>query len=236
MLWLLVASTLVAAMDGAAPGDLTAALALEQSGDDPGALRVLQRLIEASPGSVLPRLEAARLRLKNGVELERVERDLDAAALGAPQHPQLAYLRGQLWEERGKPFRAIQFYEQAVTFEPAYAEARFRLATLCAAQRDWLKAEHHFRLLSQARPEWVEVRLQLARAIEAQGRAPDSEKELLRLLGEQPGHPLALRQLAGLYERTGRTREATRIRAVLQQPSKSTPKKKKMRPLRPSRR
>ena len=164
--------------------------------------------------------------------LEGVEKDLDTAALGAPNHPRLAYLRGLLWEERGKPFRAIRFYEAAVTAEPAYDEARFRLAGLCAAQRDWLKAEYHYRWLSRERPEWVQVRLQLIRSIEAQGRGGDAEKELVRLRDEQPGNALVTRQLVELYERTGRPREAARLKKGLQPPKPP----KRMRPLRPSRR
>lgn len=232
MVWLLVAGTLAAVMDAPGQGDLTAALAREQAGDSEGALEALQVLVRAAPTDVLPRLESARLRLKLGGDVARVEEDLGVAAAADPSNPHLHYLRGLVWEERGKPFRAVHDYEQALAVRPDYEDARFRVAGLCASLGDWIKAELHYRFLSRARPEWVQVRLQLIQALEHQGRGADAERELVRLREEQPGNVLVLRRLAELYERTGRKREAARVRALLQPPAPP----KKMRPLRPSKR
>ena len=230
MLWLPVALLLVAAMDAPPPGGLTEALAREERGDDAGALQALQAIIQASPSAPLPRLEAARLRLKGGGEdLDAVERDLDVAAAAAPHNPQLHYLRGLLWEERGKPLHAVHAYEEALQSRPSYEDARFRLAGLCASIGDWLKAELHYRHLATAHPEWVQVRLQLAQAFEHQGRVPETEALLVRLRGERPQDVVVLRALAGFYERTGRAKEAAKLRALLQPPE---PKKRSLKPSR----
>jgi predicted Zn-dependent protease len=117
-------------------------------------------------------------------------------------------------------------------YRTSYEDARFRLAGLWASLGDWLKAELHYRHLGRQRPEWVQVRLQLARALEEQGRVEDAERELTQLRSEQPGNALVVRQLAGLYERTGRPQLASKLRASLERPEPP----KKMRPLRPSRR
>lgn len=233
MLWLPVALTLVAAMDAPSPGGLTEALAREEAGDSPGALDALQALIRASPEAPLPRLEAARLRLKLGGDLEETERDLDVVARASPHNPQLHYLRGLVWEERGKPLHAVRAYEEALHERPSYEEARFRLAGVCVASGDWLKAELHYRWLSNAHPEWVQVRLQLAQAVEKQGRVGDAEKVFLRLRDEQPTNQAVQLQLAGFYERTGRAREAAKLRATA---AKAAEPPKKMRPLQRSRR
>jgi predicted Zn-dependent protease len=232
MLWLLVAGTLAAAMDAPAPGDLTTALAREAAGDDAGALESLEAVVRAWPTQALPRLELARLLLKSGGDLDRVETHLDVAAALAPDNPRVHYLRGLLWEERGQPLRAAHSYELAVLYRTSYEDARFRLAGLWASLGDWLKAELHYRYLARARPEWIQVRLQLVRTLEEQGRGEDAERELLRLQGEQPDNPLVIRRLAELYERTGRPQLASKLRARLE----PTAPPKKMRPLPPSRR
>ncbi|QRK07076.1 tetratricopeptide repeat protein [Archangium violaceum] len=232
MLWLLVAGTLAAAMDAPVPGDLTSALAREASGDTSGALVSVEAVVQAWPNQALPRVEAARLLLKLGENLDRAEAHLEVAAAVAPENPRVHYLRGLLWEERGQLLRAARSYEQALFYRASYEDARFRVAGLWASLGDWLKAEMHYRLLSRSRPEWVQVRLQLIRTIEEQGREADAEKELLLLRSEQPGNALVLRRLAELYERTGRPQLAAKVRASLEPPAPP----KKMRPLRPSRR
>ncbi|HEX8826446.1 MAG TPA: tetratricopeptide repeat protein [Archangium sp.] len=232
MLWLLVAGTLAATMDAPASGDLTAALAREAEGDSAGALEAVEAVVRAWPAQPLPRVEAARLLLKLGQDLDRVETYLDVAAALAPENPRVHYLRGLLWEERGQPLRAAHSYELAVMYRTSYEDARFRLAGLWASLGDWLKAELHYRFLSRSHPEWAQVRLQLARVLEEQGRVEDAERELTLLHGEQPGNALVVRQLAGFYERTGRPRLASKLRASLEPPAPP----KKMRPLRPSRR
>jgi tetratricopeptide (TPR) repeat protein len=232
MLWLLVAGTLAAAMDVPVSGDLTPALAQEAEGDSAGALESIQIIIQSWPNEALPRLEAARLRLKLGGDLEQVEADLEVASAVAPNNPRLHFLRGLLWEERGELSRAASAYERAVFLRSAYEDARFRLGGVWATQGDWLKAEMHYRLLVRTRPDWIQVRLQLIHVIEQQGRVADAEKEWKRLRAEQPGNTLVAEQFARFYERTGRPKLAAPLRAELK-PAESP---KKMRPLRPSRR
>jgi tetratricopeptide (TPR) repeat protein len=232
MLWLLVAGTLAAAMDVPATGDLTTALSQEAAGDSAGALATVEAVVRAWPAEALPRLEAARLLLKLGGDLDVVETHLDVASALAPENPRVHYLRGLLWEERGEPLHAARAYELAVFYRTSYEDARFRLAGLWASLGDWLKAELHYRYLARSRPEWVQVRLQLVRTLEEQGRDADAEKELLQLKDEQPANALVIRRLAELYERTGRAPQAARLRASLEPPAPP----KKMRPLRPSRR
>jgi tetratricopeptide (TPR) repeat protein len=232
MLWLLLAGTLAAATDVPLSGDLTPALAQEAAGDTAGALAGVQAIIQSWPNEALPRLEAARLRLKLGGDLAQVEADLEVAFASAPNNPRLHFLRGLLWEERGEFTRAASAYERAVFLRSSYEDARFRLGGAWASLGDWLKAELHYRLLARARPEWIQVRLQLIHVIERQGRLEDAEKEWRQLRGEQPGNELVLGQFARFYERTGRPRLAAQLRAELKPASPP----KKMRPLRPSRR
>ncbi|MFP2924720.1 tetratricopeptide repeat protein [Pyxidicoccus sp. 3LG] len=246
MKWLFVAALLAGATDAAEPSTLTAppasstapaptslpeALALEAAGDDAAALAAVEALARTRPTWELPRLEAARLLLKMGGALEQAEAHLDAAIRLAPTNPRAWYLQGLLWEERGDPRQAVRAYEQAVQHRNSYEDARFRLGGLWATLGDWLKSELHYRYLARARPEWVQVRLQLAEVLEKQERLLDSENELLAARSFQPGSPLVLRRLADFYERTGRPQLAEKVRKSMEpQP------KRRMRELKPSRR
>jgi Tfp pilus assembly protein PilF len=176
-------------------------------------------------------MEAARLMLKLGGELDRAEAHLDVATALAPENPRAHYLRGLLFEERGRPVLAAQASEAALLYRPSYEDARFRLAGLWVSQGDCLKAELNYRLLSRARPEWVQVRLLLAQVLLRQERPEDAERELLAALKLQPGNALVTRRLADLYEQTGRQQLAEKLRRTLEPPTK-----RPMRSLKPSRR
>ncbi|WP_426752570.1 tetratricopeptide repeat protein [Myxococcus sp. Y35] len=242
MRWVILVALLAGATDAAEPSALTRppsrpapslpeALALEAEGNDAGALAALDALIRAQPAWELPRLEMARLLLKTGGALEQAESHLDAALQQAPHNPRAWYLRGLLWEERDDRRQAVQAYEQAVKLRASYEDARFRLGTLWFDLGDWLKSELHYRYLARLKPEWVQVRLQLAGVLEKQERLLDAEKELLAARDYQPSSPLVLKRLADFYERTGRPQLAERVRKSME-----APPKRRMRELKPSRR
>lgn len=232
MRWMFLASVLATgAMDVSAPSALTEALALEDAGDTAGALAAVDSLIRANPTWALPRLEAARLLLKSGGSLQHAEAHLDAAAALAPDNPRVHYLRGLLCEERGEPSRAMEAYEVAVLYRPSYEDARFRLAGLAAAREDWLKTELHARFLARTKPEWVQVRLLLAQALEKQERVGEAEAELVSLHEAQPANVLVTRRLADFYERAGKRALAEKLRRGLEGPPK-----RKLRELKRSRR
>ncbi|WP_141590034.1 tetratricopeptide repeat protein [Myxococcus sp. AB056] len=242
MRWVILVALLAGATDAAEPSALTPAssrtvvslpeaLALEADGNDVGALAALEALVRAQPAWELPRLEMARLLLKTGGALDQAESHLSAALQQAPNNPRAWYLRGLLWEERDDRRQAVQAYEQAVQLRASYEEARFRLGTLWLDMGDLLKSELHLRYLARLKPEWVQVRLQLAEVLEKQERLLDAEKELLAARGFQPASPLVLRRLADFYTRTGRPQLAERVRAALE-----APPKRRMRDLKPSRR
>ena len=246
MKWVFLATLLAGASDAAEPSTLTPppapvaapapaslpeALALEAAGDDAGALAAVEALVRSRPTWELPRLEAARLLLKTGGALEQAEAHLDAVASVAPKNRRAWYLRGLLWEERGDRLQAIRAYEQAVQYRSSYEDARFRLGGLWASQGDWLKSELHYRYLARAKPEWVQVRLQLAEVLEKQERVVDAENELLAARSLQPASPLVLRRLADFYTRTGRPQLAEKVRKSME-----PQQKRRMRDLKPSRR
>lgn len=208
---------------------LREALTVER--EDPlRALAAIDALVQAQPGWVLPRIEAARLRLKAGQDLDRAEGDLEAARSFAPENPRAQYLWGLLMEERGRRPQACRALELAVLYRRDYDEARFRLAGLYFAEGDFLKAELHYRAISKGHPNETVARLQLAAALEKQQRLGDAEAEFKKLFDAQPGSPLVARRLADFYDRTGRPKLAAKARRLADGP----PPKAKMRDLKPS--
>jgi tetratricopeptide (TPR) repeat protein len=230
-MWLPCAlSLMVAGADG--PSRLREALTLEQAGDDKAALARVEGLIRERPDWELARLEAARLRLKTGTELDLAQLHLEAARALAPENPRGHFLWGLLMEERGLHADAARALELAVLYRADYDDARFRLAGIYFAQGEWAKAEEHYRMLAREHPESTPARLQLAAVLEKQGKLEDTEIELRKLLDSQPRSPVAGRQLAEFYDRTGRPKLAAKVRKAIDKP----PKKKKMRDLRKSKR
>src|SRR5690606_25063218 len=131
---------------------------------------VADALVRRSPAWVAPRLEAGRLRLKLGGDLDRAEYDLDVARAIAPENPRAQYLYGLAREERGDDDGALAAYEAAIQLRPAYDEARLRLAGILFARGAWAEAEPHYRIVATSRPDWTHVRLQWVSTLENQGR------------------------------------------------------------------
>lgn len=211
-------------------GGLDAARAAEQEGDLARALALAEGVVAAYPRSPVPRLEVVRLLLAQGGELPRAEAHLDAAQALAPDNPRGHYLRALLEEARGRPLRARAAYAEALRLRPSYEEARFRAAGLAADTGDWLLAEHHYRALVQLRPGAAATWVMLARALEAQGRAPEAVAALEAFRRTAPGNVPVTRALADLLERTGEGARAQALRDSL------APRPRPKRALPPSRR
>lgn len=224
------AALLSAALLSTPPQSVRAALALEEAGDDAGAIAALQEAVKRTPLDIDVRLELARLLLKSGTSLDQAARHLELARVHRPQAAMPHWLYASLLEEQGKPWEAAKSLERVLVVQPSHAEARFRVASLYERLGDLLHAEYHYRRLSREKPEWAVARLQLAVVLENQGRREDAVKEVEALLELQPQAELVKRRLAELYDRAGRTADAEALRKT----GKAPPKK--LRPLKPSKR
>lgn len=203
-------------------GTLEDALAAERSGDAARALDSVEQLVRRDPGWALAQLEAGRLRLKLGKDLDRAEMHLEAARSLAPENPRAHYFWGLLMDERGRRRDAIRALEVAVLYRPDYPDAQFRLAGDYFSEGNWAQAEAHYRALSRVHPDWSQARLQLAVTLEKEGKLREAEDELRRMRTEQPQSALCRRKLGEFYARTNRPELASRL---LDEP------KKKMRQL-----
>lgn len=224
MWWVLLLA--VASADDA----LQKAQALESSGDDAGAVAVLERAVEAEPTWAMARLELGRLQLKQGQRTAAAFVHLDIARSLAPENPRAHYLFALAADESGHRHVARASLEVALALRDDFADARFRLAGLLYAAGDYAAAAETYRVYAVNHPEATGARLQLASALERAGQAAQAEKELRALMAVPAVRPLAGRRLADLLERGGKAKEAAKVRAALEPP------KKALRQLKPSRR
>ncbi|MBM4783907.1 MAG: tetratricopeptide repeat protein [Archangiaceae bacterium] len=220
----------VALMLAAAPHQarLADALELEKQGADAQALEKLEALVVTDPTWDLARLEAARVRLKVGTELERASWHADIARSLAPENPRAHYLWALAQDENGNPVEATRSLEVALSLRADFPDARFRLAGLLSAQRRWPEAVIAWRTYVESMPAATGARLQLAQALEQSGDLKGAETELRGLLKVEPLRPVATRRLADLLDRSGHHDEASRLRRSLEQPGRT------LRPLKPS--
>jgi tetratricopeptide (TPR) repeat protein len=188
----------------AAADPFASARSLEQAGNLSAALDAVEALVRQNPISDLARIEAVRLRLKVGRELERAEMHLEAVLAIAPENPRAHFLWALLMDERGRPQEAIRSLELAVVYRPDYADAHFHLAGNYFSAGDYPRAEREYRALERLRPEWTHARLQLAAVLEKEAKLDEAESALLKLTREQPDSPLFRRKLGEFYQRSNR--------------------------------
>jgi Flp pilus assembly protein TadD len=202
----------------------------EQAGDDAGALALAEGWAAGEPRSPYSHLEAARLGLKLGRDLDRVDAHLRDAYALAPDNPRALHLWGVLEEERGDLEGARGAQRRALSLRSDYMEARVRLAALAQRVGDWPEAERELHALIDSGDGSSGMRIQLASVQQKQGRMVDAERTLGQLHRSEPQNAVATRALADLYARTGRPKQSAALLRSLDPP------KRELRPLRSSRR
>ena len=213
----------------AAGPSLDAALAKEAAGDDAGALAVAEQVERAQPAWALAHLEGGRLALKLG-ELDRARLEISIGCVLAPENPRGQFLQGELLEEQGVFDEAAQAFERALDYRAGYEDAHRHLGTLYLQLGDPHRAEQHLQEALAASPGDLLLQLQLAQAVEAEGRVDDAQRTLELAHRAHPAARLVTERLAAFYRRHGLADRADALEEALRRPAR------KLRPLRPSRR
>ena len=139
--------------------------------------------------------------LQSSVALER-----DAAAY---------FTLGAILKRQEQNESAKQALRDGLAIEPGNMEARLMLADALLATSDFAGARAEYARVAQAEPANTHAQLGLAKvSMLVPGRAAEAESALLSVLRREPRHFDSRFQLAQLYERTGRDREAASELAV----------------------
>ncbi len=200
---------------------LSDALQTEERGNETAALSAFDALIREHQTWELPRLEAARLRLKTGQRVDLAERDADIARSLAPENPRAHYLFALAADDQGHRSEARHALETALSLRPDYSEAQNRLAGLLSAEGQYAAAARVYKLYLAGHPADVGSNVQWALALERSGSVAQAEAALRALASRVPSSRLvALRTLAAMLERQGRPKEAQQIRTSPEPPAR----------------
>ena len=82
------------------------------------------------------------------------EKHLLEAAKIAPRNAFVLNELGSVLGEQGKIGKALQYFRQAVQFDPDYAKAQYNLAKVLEAQGNTGQAINHYRQALRTRPDW----------------------------------------------------------------------------------
>ena len=125
--------------------------------------------------------------------------------------PQVILLTGEIYEHLGEPRQAIRQYEEYRRRFPNEPEVLQRLIRLYQSTGNAVYAEEALRKLIRGGSRDPELLLSLGQVMISQGELDTATREMEVAAGQFPGHPGILGQLAGLYERQSRFRDAAAV-------------------------
>lgn len=145
--------------DEAPGGDFDRAVAMLKDEDYEGAIILLEKVIEKSPGVTAPYIDIAIAFGRTG-RPEQAEENLKTALELFPGHPVACNEYGLLYRRTGRFEEARTMYEEAIERFPDYYPAHRNLGILCDLYlNDPECALEHYRIYSEARPEDEQVKL-----------------------------------------------------------------------------
>ena len=197
---------------------------LAASNDDSGALRELDAAVRLFPefgaawyarGIVLRRLgridearDALAKAQQYGTRWPAVEDPIVARVRGLRDDATARSDRAFAYQRQGDNARAIEEYESAVAVDPSSVRARTNLIALYGGQRQWDKAEQHFRALVDLGLRVAEAHYNFAVCLASQNDAAGAADQFETALEINPQYARAWVGLGQLAEKEGRLEEA----------------------------
>ena len=154
--------TEVPRMDEASRKDFERAVVMLNAQDYGGAIDLLEKVIEQSPGVTAPYINVAIAYTHIG-KLEKAEVHLKKALSLVPEHPVACNEYGLLCRRSGRFPEARAVYEKSIARFPNYYPLHRNLGILCDLYlNDPACALEHYEIYSAARPEDKQVKLWIA--------------------------------------------------------------------------
>jgi tetratricopeptide (TPR) repeat protein len=187
--------------------ELTRARQLLSDGQPAQAIRSLQKAASFDPYNALIRHDLGLACLEAG-RLEESIAALQQAVGIDPRYADAFFRLGIAFEKLGKAHEAIAAYDKATALLPSLTEAWYRAGALVYAFGHRAEAIGCFRRAATTGAKSPFGRLGKARALLAEDRDTEAEKQLRQLLALDKGNALALDLLGNLLAESGRFDEA----------------------------
>lgn len=113
-----------------------------------------------------------------------------------------AFTRAQVFEQDEKWTEALQWYQQAAEFDPAWYEAQYNTGVLAHRLRNYSVALPRYENALAIQPDSADARYNLALALKAAGYPVDAANEFKKLLAAHPTEVRAALALASLSAQT----------------------------------
>ncbi len=189
---------------------------------EPNLIRAQQLLRAGRPADAIAPLQQATLfapanaRIQHDLglallEVGRFEESilaLQAAILADPRYADAFFRLGIAFEKSGRATQAIRAYDQATVLRPGLTEAWYRAGALVFGLGHRREAIGCFRRAAASGAKSSFGRLGAARALLAEDRDAEGEKQLRQLLALDKSNALALDLLGNLLAESGRFDEA----------------------------
>jgi len=198
---------------------------------------LLEEALQFTPTWSRAKLALARcLRLQGRPASERAPL-LDEALAVEPGNHELHYELGLVAEEQDDPAAAIRRYQAALELRPELKHACERLSALLVQRERWAEALPLLERAVATDATDPVARSLLAVVLEGLKRPAEAEQILIQLMREQKSpQPHLLRRLAAFYGRQGDAAGQQRMLRRLRRLQATPQARRRMRPLRPSRR
>jgi Tfp pilus assembly protein PilF len=149
-------------MNGESRNKFERAVAMMNEGEFGGAIELLEKVIEQSPGVTAPYINLAMAYERVG-KPEKAEQHLKTALTMVPQHPVASNEYGLLLRKAGRFAEARTIYEKTLATFPEYLPAHKNLGILCDLYlNDLACAMEQYEMYSVAMPGDEQVKIWIA--------------------------------------------------------------------------
>ena len=98
-----------------------------------------------------------------------------------------AFTQAQEFEQDSRWVEAMQAYQQAAQFDPAWFEAQYNYGMLSFRLRDYQQSLTAYETALAIQPASADARYNFAQALKAAGYVPDAVNELKKVIAGHPG-------------------------------------------------
>jgi tetratricopeptide (TPR) repeat protein len=144
-------------------------------------------------------------------QLDQAKRQIEQWVENEPRSALALLARAKFNEERGHGSEATVTYRRLLEIDPDHHEARMRLCAILLQLSQGEEALAHAQYLHKHLPDQAGVLVQLAQALDLQGRGDEARSTLDECLRRFPVHPAALAERGRIANRDGDSRRAEEL-------------------------